>query len=382
MVARMPEVELRLVPTIAELAGVFPELEGPAENPFVSLPWLSALETTGCATARRGWLPQHLVASVDAEIVAVAPAYVKTHSEGEFIFDWGWASASDRAGIPYYPKLSIAVPFTPATGPRILVKKGADHALATAAVAAAMTRIPAQLELSSAHMLFPDAATADALEAHGLLHRLSLQYQWHNPGYATFEDFLATLPSKKRTQIRRERRAVAEQGITLETVRDEKLSPALADDVFELYAATVDKFFYGRRYLNRAFFEEVLGTMKSSIEVVLARDGSRIVAGAFNVRGTHALYGRYWGARAEVPFLHFAACYYHPIAECIERGIGRFEPGAGGEHKRARGFVPTICHSVHHVEHPRLRAAIADFVEREAMVVRAEAEGTGAEDDG
>ncbi len=369
----MHEVELRLVPSVAEIAPLFAELDGPAEHPFVSLPWLSALETTGCAIARRGWMPQHLVVSSGGREIAVAPAYAKTHSEGEFIFDWGWASAAGRAGLEYYPKLSLAVPFTPATGPRVLVRKGEDRKLALAAVAAAMVKLPRTLGLSSAHMLFPQQDEAEALASHGLIPRLSLQYQWHNAGYTTFEDFLRTMPSKKRTQVRRERKRVAQSGIVIATMRGEQLTPALADGIFQLYAATVDKFHYGRRYLNRAFFEEVLGTMKDSVEVVTARDASgKLLAGAFNVRGTHALYGRYWGAREEVPFLHFDVCYYHPIAECIEQGTARFEPGAGGEHKRARGFVPTITHSVHHLEHPRLRAAIEDFCQREAVAVRAE----------
>lgn len=376
----MHEVELRLAGGIAELEPLFAELEGPAEHPFVSYAWLSALEKTGCVSADAGWMPRHLVVSVKGEPIAVAPAYVKGNSEGEFIFDWGWASAAHRAGLDYYPKLLIAVPFTPATGPRVLVRRGADRDLAIGAVAAAVRELPKTLGLSSAHLLFPTGEEAEALAECGLLHRLSVQYQWHNPGYATFEDFLATLPTKKRTQIRRERRAMRERGITIETLREEALVPSLVDEVFALYAATVDKFFYGRRYLNRAFFEEVLGTMKSSVEVVVARDDSgAILAGAFNVRGTEALYGRYWGTRVDVPFLHFNVCYYHPIDECIARGTPRFEPGAGGEHKLVRGFQPTLTHSLHRIEHPRLRGAITDFVEREREAILAELEGRDAD---
>jgi predicted N-acyltransferase len=254
----------------------------------------------------------------------------------------------------------------------VLVRRGADPKLARAAAAAALLELPGQLDLSSAHMLFPTEEEATDLEARGLVRRSTIQFQWHNQGFATYEDFLATLPSKRRTQIRRERRAPREQGLTIETLRDEQLSPALADEVFELYAATVDKFHWGRRYLTRGFFEEVLGSMKSSIEVVVAREGSRTVAGAFNVRGAHALYGRYWGARADVPFLHFNVCYYHPVAECIERKIPRFEPGAGGEHKLARGFSPTIVHSIHHLVHPGLRRAVGDFCDRERAALLTE----------
>jgi len=369
-------VELRLVDGIAELETLFAELDGPEDHPFVSYAWLSALEKTKCASAESGWLPKHLVVSVKGKPIAVAPAYVKGNSEGEFIFDWGWANAAHRAGIEYYPKLLLAVPFTPATGPRVLVRRGADRELALGAVAAAVRELPRTLGISSAHMLFPRGDEAEALAERGLLHRLSVQYQWHNGGYATFEDFLATLPTKKRTQIRRERKAMRERGITIETIREERLVPALVDDVFELYATTVDKFHYGRRYLNRAFFEEVLGTMKNSVEIVVARDeGGGIIAGAFNVRGKEALYGRYWGSRVDVPFLHFNVCYYHPIDECIARGTLRFEPGAGGEHKLVRGFEPTLTHSVHRIEHPRLRGAIADFVVREREAILSELEG-------
>lgn len=374
------EVELRMADGIAELEPLFAELEGPADHPFVSFPWLAALEKAKCVGADAGWLPRHLVVSVKGEPIAIAPAYVKGNSEGEFIFDWGWANAAHRAGIEYYPKLLLAVPFTPATGPRVLVRRGADRELALGAVAAAVRELPKTLGISSAHVLFPPGAEADALAERGLLHRLSVQYQWHNRGYATFEDFLATLPTKKRTQIRRERKAMKERGIMIETLREEALVPSLVDDVFDLYAATVDKFFYGRRYLNRAFFAEVLATMKGSVEVVVARDESRkIIAGAFNVRGKEALYGRYWGTRVDVPFLHFNVCYYHPIDECIARGTPRFEPGAGGEHKLVRGFEPTLTHSVHRIEHPRLRGAITDFVEREREAILSEIEARDAE---
>jgi predicted N-acyltransferase len=221
----MADVELRLAPTIAELEGLFPELEGPEDNPFVSFRWLSALERTGCASAKRGWMPQHLVVSTAGRPIALVPAYVKGNSEGEFVFDWGWASAAERAGITYYPKLLAAVPFTPATGPRVLLRRGEDRSLATAAVAAALRQLPGTLSLSSAHLLFPSREEAEALAEHGLLHRVGVQFQWHNQGFGCFEDFLATMPTKKRTQIRRERKELGKSGLTLETLREEQLTP-------------------------------------------------------------------------------------------------------------------------------------------------------------
>jgi predicted N-acyltransferase len=378
------QLTLRIFESFAKAAPLFDRLEGWADNPTVSPTWLSALEDTGCATAEHGWIPHHLgifSGAAGDELLAFCPGYVKLNSEGEFIFDWGIARAAPKFGVHYHPKLLFAVPFTPATGPRLLFAKGADRTLARAAFAAALVTLASKLDLSSAHVLFLPGAEATELAARsggGLMHRLSLQYHWENGGYSTFEDFLAGLPSKRRTQIRRERKAPAEQGVTIETLRGDALTPEIADVAYDLYLTTVDKFTWGRRYLNRAFFEAVMSSMRDRVELVAAKRDGQIIAGAFNLRGDTTLYGRYWGAFEELPFLHFNVCFYHSIERCIADRLRAFEPGAGGEHKRARGFVPTLTHSVHHIRDRRLSVAVADFFEREREVIEAEVRGDDA----
>ena len=364
---------LRVVDAIAKVESDFATFEGLEDAPSSSYAWLHALETAGCVKPDRGWLPHHLALCRGEKVIALAPAYLKGNSEGEFVFDYAWANAAQRAGIEYYPKLLLAVPFTPTTGPRVLVAKGTERDLAIAGVAEGLARIVEHAEISSAHVLFPGATEASSFEAAGLLHRLGVQYQWHNQGYSTFEDFLTTLPTKKRTQIRRERRAPAEQGLTIETLTGKDLVPEIVDAMFDFYIATVDKFYWGRRYMNRAFFETVASTMGDAIEFVVARDGKKKpVAGAFNLRGKNVLFGRYWGSRVDFPFLHFNVCYYHSVERCIAEKLTRFEPGAGGEHKAVRGFAPTITHSVHHVADRRFRRAILDFTQRERAAIEDE----------
>lgn len=347
-------------------------LGGVSRHPFLSWAWLTALERTGCASAKTGWTPHHLTFWENGRLVAAAPAYVKEHSEGEFVFDHGWASAATRARIRYYPKLVVAVPFTPATGPRLLVRAGADRARLLRALAEGLWHLVETSKLSGAHVLFPEPAEAEALVTEGLAHRLGLQFQWHNRGYGSFDDFLARFSSKRRNQIRRERRALAEQGVRIETIGGSALDRDAARAVFVFYASTVAKFPWGRRYLCEAFFEEVCRTMPGSIELVLARRerGGPPIAGAFNLVGDGTLYGRYWGAIEEVPFLHFNVCYYAAIESCIARGFRRFEPGAGGEHKLVRGFEPTLTHSVHLLADGRLDRAVRDFLARERDAVR------------
>jgi predicted N-acyltransferase len=339
--------------------------------PFLRFEWLDALERTGCVSPKRGWLPMHLTFHVEGELLAAAPAYVKGNSEGEFVFDHSWARfAEAELGIPYYPKLVVAVPFTPATGPRLLVRAGTPREPLVAALCEALRAVCHEGKLSSAHVLFPTAELASACAERGLLERHGVQFQWHNPGYATFDDFLSRFDSKKRHQIRRERRALAERDIELEVLTDGTLGPEHADFIYDFYVATVDKFPWGRRYLNRAFFEEVCSTMPESLHVVAASErGGRRLGGAFNLLGKHRLYGRYWGALADVPFLHFNVCFYKGIEEAIVRKLGGFEPGAGGEHKVARGFEPTVTHSVHYLADPRLGRAIAQHLIGERAAV-------------
>jgi hypothetical protein len=343
-------------------------LDGVRAAPFLTHAWLHALEATGCVGEGTGWTPHHLSFWEGGRLLGAAPAYLKENSEGEFVFDWAWASAAQRARIPYYPKLIVAVPFTPATAARLLVADEADRARLLPVLADVLRKLVAEEELSSAHVLFPTQGEADALDKAGLAHRYGVQFHWRNAGYTTFEDYLGRFSSKRRNQIRRERKEMDKAGIALTTERG-RITPEVIDVMYGFYLATVEKFSWGRQYLNRAFFEEICVKLAGKVEIVLAREGGRILGGAFNLAGEEVLFGRYWGAVEERPFLHFNVCFYHSIDECIARGLTRFEPGAGGQHKLVRGFEPSITHSAHHLAHPGLDRAVREFLERERAAV-------------
>jgi uncharacterized protein len=367
-------MELRTHPSIRDLGQrAWRQLLPPDAPPTSSFEWLDALERTGCVRPERGWMPAHVSLWDNQSLVGAAAAYVKGNSEGEFVFDHGWARfAEDRLGIDYYPKLLLAVPFTPTSGPRLLVAPGVDRDRVAAAFVAGLAQLCAKLELSSAHLLFPSSEEADLLERHGLIRRAGLQYHWHNQSYQSFEDFLSRFSSKRRNQIRRERRALERSGVRIEHLTGRELGPEVLDPIYEFYCSTVNKYYWGRQYLTRAFFERVFESMPERLHVVLARDGGsrRPIGGALNLLGPRALYGRYWGAFEELPMLHFNVCYYEGIEACIRRGLGLFEPGAGGEHKVARGFVPTLTHSLHHLADPRLELVVRDFVGRERRALQ------------
>lgn len=364
--------ELGLVESITELTRpVWDQLEGPESYPFLRYEFLLAFEESGCLGADRGWIPRHVVVRRGREVLAVCPAYIKLHSFGEFVFDQGWAEFSEmRLGVRYYPKLILAVPFTPATGPRILFRAGASQADRDAVydlVTGALPELAEELGLSSVHGLFLDEGSTTALEDRGWAVRLGMQLQFHNPGLEDFEQFLARFRSKRRAVIRRECRALDEQRLQLVVKNGEGFIPQDGRLAHELYLTTVDKHVWGRRYLTRSFFERVIRTMPEALHLVVAQDeAGEPVAGAFNLLGTKALYGRYWGSFSDVPFLHFNVCLYEGIRECIDRGLERFEPGAGGAHKEGRGFSPTLTRSVHFLRDPRLDAAVRDFCRREA----------------
>lgn len=365
----MATISLSTHPSLRDIGeAAWSSLVRPETPPFLWWHFLDALEQTGCVSPERGWAPCHLTLEKDGVLVAAAPAYLKGNSEGEFVFDQGWAQfAEGRLGVRYYPKLIVAAPFTPATGPRLLVRQGEDERELLGAFAAGLEHVTTRLKVSSAHVLFPSQSQATTLVDAGLHHRLGVQYHFKNERYGSFDDFLGRFNSKRRNQIRREVRAPAEQGLVLEALAGDELGPGLVDAVYDFYTATVNKYFWGRQYLNRAFFEEICAKMPRGVLAVLARPkgSQRPVAGAFNLVGKTALYGRYWGAREEYPFLHFNVCYYRGIIECIDRGLDVFEPGAGGEHKLPRGFEPTLTHSCHHLKDSRLERAVADFLARE-----------------
>ncbi len=364
-------MEIHVHAAISEIAeSDWNALLRPSDTPFLDHRFLHGLEATGCVGKRAGWIPHHLSFHDEGKLVAAAPAYIKTNSEGEFVFDWGWAEASERAGIAYYPKLVVAVPFTPATGSRLLIAEGQDRAVLARVFARGLAQLfEEETFLSSVHLLFTDDELTRAFAAEDYLVRFGLQYHFENPGFADFEDFLATLPTKKRTQIRRERRRPAEEGIILRTLAPAELTPEVARTMHAIYLTTIDKFAWGRRYLNVGFFEHLAAKLPEAQRWVVAERAGSVLAGAVNIGGDQVLYGRYWGAFEEHPFLHFATCYYHGIEECILHKNRSFEPGAGGEHKRPRGFNPTKTRSVHLIRDPRLARAVGDFVTRERSAI-------------
>jgi uncharacterized protein len=380
-------LELRVIERVNEVpAADWDALVREDASPFVEHAWLDCLEEAKCVGGKSGWLPRHLVLYEGSKVVAAAPAYLKTNSEGEFVFDWSWADLANRMEIPYYPKLVLGVPFTPATGHRVLWHPSRDRAETVAIFAKGLKTITHEMDLSSAHVLFPEEAETRLWESAGFTIRSGVQYHWSSSGHmTTFEDFLATLPQKRRTQIRRERKQPAMDGITLETLGPEDLKgpkgAEISETMHELYLTTVDKYFYGRRYMKRRFFDLVRERFAHRLAWVVARNrAGEIVASAFNVKKDTVLYGRYWGTRVDLPFLHFNVCYYHGIDDAIRAGLSTFNPGAGGEHKRVRGFAPTTTYSAHHIEDARFRAIIDAFVAREREAI-AEYVASGGKDE-
>ena len=378
------ERKLRILQSIREVdQAAWDALAVPSSSPFVEWTWLDCLEEAACVGPRTGWLPHHFALFEDDRLVAAAPAYLKGNSEGEFVFDWSWADVAQRMGIKYYPKLVLAVPFTPATGDRLLALPGYDRVELARVFTAVAQELARELPMSSAHVLFPREAEAALWEEAGMLHRLGVQYHWHNAGYGSWDDFLGSFNSKRRHQLKREAAQPAKDGVEIRTLRPDELTRDVADEMHALYTTTVDKFRWGRRYLNQRLFRLVAARWKERLAWVTAttKDG-RVIASAFNVKKGDRLYGRYWGAHEELPFLHFNVCYYHGVREAIAQGLAVFEPGAGGEHKRARGFVPTITHSAHWVKDPRLAGLLGPHVAREAEAVADYVRGEGPDPEG
>jgi hypothetical protein len=345
---------------------------GETYNPFVSHAFLSALEDSGCVGGRTGWRPAHVVieaeGQADGTVIAAAPCYVKSHSQGEYVFDHGWADAYERAGGDYYPKLQVSVPFTPVTGPRLLVAPGTDRETGRAALVAGLRALRDKIGASSAHLTFLPKGDWDALGELGLLQRTDRQFHWLNEGYATFDDFLAALASRKRKAIRRERRDALGSGITVEALTGRDITEAHWDAFFAFYMDTGSRK-WGRPYLNRKFFSLVGERMRERIVLILARRAGRPIAGAINFLGDTTLYGRNWGCIEDHPFLHFEVCYYQAIDYAIAHGLSRVEAGAQGEHKLARGYRPVATYSAHDIADPALRRAVAEYLKRERAYV-------------
>ncbi|MBN8964240.1 MAG: N-acetyltransferase [Rhizobiales bacterium] len=400
--AALIDLHLRIVPAIAEInaaawdACANPPIDGIPQpiphdsqhdqyfrlyysyNPFISYDFLNSLEESGSATARTGWQPQHAIAETPGgDIVGVVPCYLKSHSRGEYVFDRGWAEAYERAGGEYYPKLQVSVPFTPATGRRLLVRPSTDAERLRAALAAGLVELCRRHQASSVHFTFLPEAECHELVEHGFLHRTDQQFHWENAGYGNFEAFLEALSARKRKTIRRERREALAAGITIHRLTGRDLTEEAWDAFFEFYMETGSRK-WGRPYLNRKFYSLIGERMADRIVLVMAKRAGRWIAGAINFLGSDTLFGRHWGAIEHHPFLHFEVCYYQAIDFAIEHGLKRVEAGAQGEHKLARGYMPTTTHSAHYIADPGLRRAVADYLKRERAYVEAAGEELAA----
>ncbi len=363
MTGEAEALRLEARPSLAGIpAAAWNALVGP-DDPFLEHEFLSALEDSGVVGEGTSWVPRHVLAWRGDRLVGAVPFYLRWDSYGEYIFDFGWAEAWSRAGLRYYPKGVAAVPFTPVTGARLLVGRGEGDDV-VAALADALLALAGEHDLSGVHVLFCRDTEQQLLEARGFLPRLTHQYHWENRGYATFDDWLADLRSKKRKQVLQERAAVREQGIKVEVLDGERIQPDHVDAIWRFYLATAERK-WSQPYLNRETFEQLARTWKHRLVLVLASLDGRYVAGTFNVRGENVLLGRYWGAVGEYPCLHFECCYWRLVDYAIDHGMRLVEAGAQGEHKFLRGFNARPTYSAHWLAHPGGRSAVAQFLERE-----------------
>jgi predicted N-acyltransferase len=353
----------------AALPAAQPTARRASGSPFLRHEFLSALEQSGCVSARTGWAPKHLlIEDSTGRMIGAMPLYRKSHSRGEFVFDFAWANAYAQHGMTYYPKLLSAVPFTPVSGPRLLVSVAADERAVTATLIRAASDYARSERLSSWHILFPIEEDLEALRQAGLIVRRDCQFHWQNRGYGSYDDFLATFTAEKRKKAKRERRRVAEAGIEFDTRLGGEMDEAAWRVIYRFYADTFHR--HGHEpYLNLQFFKLVAASLPECMMLKVARHGREPIAVAIFFVGEDALFGRYWGAGGNYHSLHFEACYHQGIEYCIAKGLQRFEPGTQGEHKVPRGFVPTITSSAHDIVDERFAAAIRDFAAREARGV-------------
>ncbi len=362
-------MELRVLSGIDELErDAWNRVTG-IDNPFLRYEFLAALENNDCVGPRHGWLPRHLVALEGGLPVGVVPLYLKDNSYGEFVFDWSWAEAYQRAGLPYYPKAVVAIPYTPATGPRILTAPGSDRDSVASALISLAREWSQSEQLSSLHWLFTDPEDTRRLREQGLSLRLGCQFHWHNQGYRDFDDYLDSFNARKRKKVRRERRYVDQAGIEMRIVHGHEASPGELDIMYGFYRSTFDKK-WGYATLSRGFFHQIATTMGEQLVLVIASKAAQPVAGAICLRGRNALYGRHWGCNEHYHSLHFEACYYQGIDYCIRHGLRLFEPGAQGEHKISRGFLPVPTWSAHWIAHPGFRGIIDRYLDQEADAMR------------
>ncbi|MEH6546492.1 MAG: GNAT family N-acetyltransferase [Sneathiella sp.] len=341
------------------------------DHPFVTHQFLKALEESGSVTAETGWMPYHLILELDKKVVGVAPMYVKGHSQGEYVFDYSWAQAYERAGGKYYPKLQLSVPFSPVTGPRLLVPSGPDQQTRQRALLQGAQQVASELGLSSVHLTFLTETEKSLIEEAGFLIRAGEQFHWVNNEYSDFNAFLAQLSSRKRKAIKKERIGASETGLEFETVSGAEISEAHWDAFFNFYIDTGSRK-WGTPYLNRAFFSLLSASLGDAIVLFMVKRDGHYIAGALNLKSSDCLYGRYWGCVEDHRFLHFETCYYRAIEYAIDHGIKRVEAGAQGPHKLARGYLPTKTHSAHWLRDPGFHDAVADFLVAETREIDAE----------
>jgi len=339
-------------------------------NPFLRYEFLDQLERSRCVCDQTGWLPHHITLydnepGKNSSLIGAVPLYLKTHSYGEYVFDWAWANALERTGQQYYPKLVVSVPFTPVTGPRLLVAKNQDRDTVQKILISAACELADHLKVSSLHWLFTTKKELGLLTSKNFLERTGCQFHWNNNNYRNFDDFIATFTSKKRKKILQERRYVREAGITMETLTGKNITEKHWRQFYQFYRSTIDAHF-STAYLNFDFFQGLGESMADDIVLVLAHRDHKIIAGALNFKGDDTLFGRYWGCTEKHNGLHFEACYYSAIEYCIETNMQRFEAGAQGEHKLSRGFIPVPTYSAHWLAHPEFSSAIDDFLKRES----------------
>ena len=364
-------VTVKITQRIAEVSAA--EWDGCAgdDNPFVSHAFLDVLEQSGSADEESGWLPQHLlVEDADGHLLGAVPCYLKNHSYGEYVFDWGWADAFQRAGGSYYPKLQVSVPFTPVTGPRLLVRPGPQQEATRKILLAGLLELANQRKVSSLHITFCEKEEQELLAGQDFLERLGKQFHWHNQGYETFDDFLATLTSRKRKSIRRERQVANEQ-VTFEVLSGDALKEEHMRAFYQFYLNTVDRK-WAQAYLESRFFTLLRERMADKIVLIMASHEDEYVGAALNLKGAHTLYGRNWGCSARFRMLYFEACFYQAIDYAIEHGLSKVEAGAQGPHKISRGYLPSETYSAHWIRNPSFRDAIADYLVREERETRFE----------
>jgi uncharacterized protein len=360
-----PKLTVRIVRRIGEIPREVWDGLLQDGSPFMKWDWLDALEQAQCVSDETGWAPHHLVVESDQRIIGLCPLYLKSHSMGEFVFDHEWAAYATRVGIHYYPKMLVGVPFTPVSGSRFLTDAREERDKIVKLLGRALVEVCNNNELSSVHINFCREDELEALQQVGFIPKIGLQFHWQNQRYQSFDDYLGAFRSDRRNKIRRERRELIDQGITVRALEQEELNREHLHTMFRLYKYHIDRLYYGRQYLNSEFFEELLQRPFPYICPIVAEREGRIIAGTFNIQGHDALYGRYWGAFEEHRYLHFNVCYYAAIEHCIHASLDRFEAGAGGSFKSLRGLEPTKTYSAHYVRDERFRNALTHYLNEE-----------------